>query len=222
MGHENIHQNERVMWVGRPIDEAQYAMVMLHGRGGSAEDILQLAEKFLHPDFAYVAPQAAGNTWYPYSFLEPIDRNEPYLTSALKSVDEVINYIVQKGIPKSRIMLLGFSQGACLTLEYAARHPLRYGGLVGLSGGLIGQDVAESKRYHHPQQSFDVTPVFLGCSDPDPHIPRSRVELTEEILKELGASVITRIYPNMGHIVNTEEVQYVQGMVNSLVTSFSN
>jgi predicted esterase len=188
-------------------------MVMLHGRGATAKSVLGLGEEFQQPDFAYVAPQAAGNTWYPHSFLQPIPLNEPYLSSALGQVGDVLQRLNDAGIPHERIMLLGFSQGACLALEYTARNARHYGGIVGLSGGLIGPDGIP----RNCSGTLDGTPVFLGCSDVDPHIPRARVLHTAEVMRQLGAEVTDRLYPNMGHTINDDEIEFVRAMMSELL-----
>jgi predicted esterase len=185
---------------------------MVHGRGADAQDILSLAPQLARPGFAYLAPEAAGNTWYPNSFLAPIASNEPYLSSALALLDTLVAQVVAAGIPLERTMLLGFSQGACLTLEYAARHAQRYGGVVGWTGGLIGPD--DTPRDY--AGSLAGTPVFLGCSDADFHIPKPRVDLTAAVLQQLGGAVTKRIYPNMGHTVNQDEVDFVREMMVAL------
>ena len=176
--------------------------VLVHGRGATAESILTLVPELDVPDIAYVAPQAPGNTWYPESFLAPLQRNEPWLSDALRILDDAVQELEGKGIPKSRIALLGFSQGACLMLEFAARNAARYGALVGWSGGLIGPR-GTPRTY---AGSFQGTPVFLGCSDRDPHVPAWRVEETEEVLERLGAEVTLRLYPGLGHTVNEDEL----------------
>jgi len=176
--------------------------VLVHGRGATAESILTLVPELDVPDIAYVAPQAPGNTWYPESFLAPLQRNEPWLSDALRILDDAVQELEGKGIPKSRIALLGFSQGACLMLEFAARNAARYGALVGWSGGLIGPP-GTPRTY---AGSFQGTPVFLGCSDRDPHVPAWRVEETEEVLVRLGAEVTLRLYPGLGHTVNEDEL----------------
>lgn len=190
-------------------------MILLHGRGASAEDILSLGREFDVPGFSYLAPQAAGNTWYPNRFLVPIEENEPWLSSALAVVGNVYSRVVEAGITPGRVMLLGFSQGACLVLEYAARNARRYGGIVGLSGALIGPD-DQPREY---PGSLAGTPVFLGCSDVDFHVPRLRVDQTAEVLRRLGAEVTERLYPNMGHTVNQDEIDFVRGMMRSLASS---
>lgn len=198
---------------GEPVSRARAAMLMIHGRGASAEDILSLASEFDQPGFAYLAPQAAGNTWYPNRFLVPLAENEPWLSSALKFVDEVLTEIINAGIPSERVILLGFSQGACLALEFAARNARRYGGIAGLSGALIGPD--DTPRDY--KGSLAGTPVFLGCSDVDFHVSRERVDQTAEILKRLGGEVTERLYPNMGHTINQDEIDFVRGMMQGLV-----
>ena len=203
------HQDTPLATAGRPVSEASGAVVMVHGRGATAESILELRHELERPDLAYVAPQAAGYTWYPYSFMAPMPMNEPGLSSALARLGEVVGELEAQGIPAERIVLLGFSQGACLSLEFAARNPRRYGGIVGLSGGLIGP--AGTPRDY--QGSLAGTPVFLGCSDRDPHIPRERVDESAEVLREMGGEVTERIYPNMGHTVNEDELEHVRAVL---------
>jgi predicted esterase len=203
------HEGQPILQAGAVLDRAQAAMVLIHGRGATAESILTLASEFDQPSFAYLAPQAADGTWYPNRFLAPIKSNEPWLSSALSAVDETVAKVTNAGISHERIMLLGFSQGACLALEYAARHARRYGGVVGLSGGLIGPD-GTPRDY---AGSLAGMPVFLGCSDVDFHIPKERVHHTAEILKRLGGDVTMRLYPNMDHTVNQDEIDFVRGMM---------
>jgi predicted esterase len=218
------HQDQAVVTMGRPLGEATAAVVMVHGRGATAESILELAREFGRPDLCYVAPQAAGATWYPYSFMAPMGQNEPYLSSALERIGEVLDLLERGGIPPERTVLLGFSQGACLSLEYAARNARRYGGVVGLSGGLIGpagtpRDYERNNEGNNEENSeggFEGTPVFLGCSDRDPHIPRERVDESAEVMREMGAEVTERIYPAMGHTVNMDEIEFVRGILASL------
>lgn len=208
------HQGQPIRMAGEPISRARAAMLMVHGRGASADDILSLVNEFDQPGFAYLAPQAAGNTWYPNRFLAPLEDNEPWLSSALAFVGEVLDEIVNAGVPTKRIILLGFSQGACLTLEFAARNAQRYGGLVGLSGALIGPD--DTPRDY--SGALAGTPAFLGCSDVDFHVPKERVQQTAEVLKQLDGEVTFRLYPNMDHTVNQDEIDFVRGMMQSLLS----
>ena len=206
------HQGQPVRAAGEPLGRARAAMLMVHGRGARAEDILSLAGELNVPGFAYLAPQAAENTWYPYRFLDPISKNEPWLSSALAFVGDVLAQIVDAGIPPERTMLLGFSQGACLTLEFVARNAGRYGGAVGFSGALIGLE--DTPRDY--AGSLAGTPVFLGCSDIDFHVPKERVDQTAEVLRRLGGDVTERLYPNMDHTVNQDELEFVRGMMRAL------
>jgi phospholipase/carboxylesterase len=187
-------------------------MILIHGRGADAESILQLVNEFNGSGFAYAAPQAKNNTWYPNSFLFPIESNEPGITSGINKIDSVLKELNKDGIPFERIILLGFSQGACLTLEFAVRNTKKYGGIVGLSGGLIGPDIIV-RNY---SGSFEKTPVFLGCSDVDPHIPLERVHFTKYTFETLSASVTERIYKNMGHTINKDEINFVNELMNQL------
>jgi phospholipase/carboxylesterase len=212
----SINQGQQpVLFMGEPLGQARAAMVMVHGRGATAEDILELAIELNRTGFAYLAPQAANNSWYPQSFLAPIASNEPWLSSALDRLSTVLQRVEEGGIPRERTILLGFSQGACLALEFAARHAQRYGGVAALSGGLIGPD-GTPRDY---PGSFAGTPVFLGCSDRDPHIPKERVQQSAEVLRRLGADVTMRLYPNMGHTVNQDEIDFVGGMMAALIPS---
>ena len=212
----SINQGQQpVLFMGEPLGQARAAMVMVHGRGATAEDILELAVELNRTGFAYLAPQAANNSWYPQSFLAPIASNEPWLSSALDRLSTVLQRVEEGGIPRERTILLGFSQGACLALEFAARHAQRYGGIAALSGGLIGPD-GTPRDY---PGSFAGTPVFLGCSDRDPHIPKERVQQSAEVLQRLGADVTMRLYPNMGHTVNQDEIDFVGGMMAALIPS---
>ena len=207
------HQGQPVRTAGTKLETATAAMVMIHGRGATAESILTLVQAIDTPGFAYLAPQAAGGTWYPNSFLAPIPSNEPGISSGLAAIDDLMKRISSAGIPADRTMLLGFSQGACLSLEYAARHARRHGGIAGLSGGLIGPD--GTPRIY--PGSFDGTPVFLGCSDVDFHIPAERVRETARVFEKMGAVVTMRLYPGMGHIVNDDEVHHVKAMMAAVV-----
>lgn len=194
---------------GMPIGTARAAVVLIHGRGASADGMLGLTDAFATSDVAYLAPQAPRGSWYPYSFLAPLDDNQPDLDHALDIIATLITDLNREGMPSERIVLLGFSQGACLSLEYAARNARRYGGVVGLSGGLIGPDGVQ-RAY---QGSLQGTPVFLGCSDVDAHIPLARVEHTAEVMSGLGGEVTKRIYPGMGHTIAQDEIDHVRKML---------
>ncbi|MDX1993480.1 MAG: alpha/beta hydrolase [bacterium] len=209
----DVHINTPVRQMGEPLDKAKAALVMIHGRGATAESMLSLINDIGTEGFAYLAPQAAGNTWYPYPFMSPIEANEPALSSALNKIERVIAQVAAAGIPAEKTVLIGFSQGACLTLEYAARHAERYGGIIGLSGGLIGP-VGTPRDY---PGSLAGTPVFLGCSDVDSHIPLQRVHESTEVLQQLGGSVTERIYPGMGHTVNQDEIDFVRQLLAEIV-----
>ena len=203
------HAGQPVATAGVPLGSARAAVVMVHGRGATAESILTLAPLLEAEGVAYLAPQAAGGTWYPYGFMSPIEQNEPGITSGMRAIARVLAHVSAAGIPAERTVLLGFSQGACLTTEYAARHPRRYGGVACLSGGLIGPDLS---RNDYPG-SLARTPIFLGCSDVDFHIPAERVHESAEVLRRLGAEVTMRLYPGMGHTVNDDEIAAVQAML---------
>ena len=203
------HAGQPVLTAGKPLAAASGALILIHGRGATAESILDLADYLPHPDLAYLAPQAADYTWYPYSFLSPLERNEPYLSSALARVAAVVAQVEAAGIPPARIVLGGFSQGACLASEYVARHAQRYGGLLVFSGGLIGPEGAP-RDY---DGTLAGTPVFVGCSDVDPHIPIERVRETADVLTRLGARVDSRVYPRMGHTINQDEIDAAAALV---------
>ena len=201
----------RVMSAGVPLARADKAVIMLHGRGATAPDILTLTDHFEPSDLAYVAPQAPGNSWYPFSFLAPLDQNEPALSQALAMVGELIDGMAKDGITSERIVLLGFSQGGCLALEYAARHARRYAAVIGLSAGLIGPE-------HTPRDyagSLAGTPVFLGCGDMDDHIPLERVKVSTRVLRNLGGDVKERIYRGIGHGINDDELHRVRSMLQA-------
>ena len=211
MAHTNDpHGNQPVLRHGPDARRARIAMVLVHGRGASAEDILTIAEALRLDDVLYVAPQAAGHTWYPYSFLSPMEQNEPGLTSGLNRISSLIDELRHQGLPPERVGLMGFSQGACLSLEYAARHARRYAAVIGLSGGVIGPP-GTPRDY---AGSLDGTPVFLGCSDIDPHIPLARVHETADVCRALNGVVDERIYPGMGHLVNEDELGAVRALLS--------
>jgi predicted esterase len=189
-------------------------MIMVHGRGAGPADMLGLAAVLAHPGFAYLAPAAAGGTWYPESFLAPIARNEPGISSGIAVVHGLIDRAVAGGVPEERIVLLGFSQGACLATTGAYRRPARYGGIVAFSGGLIGPPGTTWP----PAGSLAGTPAFLGCSDVDPHIPLERVDQTAAALAAMGAAVTRRIYPGMGHTVNDDEITFTRTLMERVAT----
>lgn len=209
----DLHQGQPVLQMGGPLEQAKASMILVHGRGATAQSILTLVPEINQPGLVYLAPQAAHQTWYPNRFLDPIPSNEPYLSSALKVLEDLLASVLQAGIPTEKIVLLGFSQGGCLTLEFAARHAQRYGAVVGLSSGLIGPD--DTPR-DYPGSLSD-TPVFLGCSDMDFHIPKERVHQSAQILEKLGGVVTERLYPNMGHTVNEDELNIVREMVANVI-----
>jgi predicted esterase len=209
---DDPHGGQPVRTAGAPLTEAEVAMVMVHGRGASAESILTLAPALAGPGVAFLAPPAGGsqgNQWSPYGFMAPIERNEPGISSGMRAIERVLTQIGAAGIPPARTLLLGFSQGACLASEFMARHARRYGGLAVLSGGLIGPD-GTPRNY---PGSLEGTPVFLGCSDVDSHIPAARVRESGEVLERLGGEVTLRLYPGMGHMVNDDEIEAVRAMV---------
>ncbi len=206
------HAGQPVTLLGPGLAASRAAMVLVHGRNAGPENILPLADAFPHPGFSYLAPAAASRTWYPFSFLSEIARNEPGLSSGLEAIERVVAQIEQAGIPRRRVILLGFSQGACLASEYVVRHASRFGGLVALSGGLIGPP---GTRWDYPGE-FAGTPAFFGCSDVDAHVPLERVEESAAVFAQRGASVTLRVYPGMGHEVNTDELGFVQGLVGQV------
>ena len=207
------HQDQPLLDHGAPLADAAAAMILLHGRGASARGILSLADALDVPDVAYLAPQAAGRSWYPESFTAPIADNEPHLGSALQVVGDTIAHAVEAGLTEEQVLLVGFSQGACLATEYVVRHPQRYGGVAGLSGGLIGPEATPSDA----EGTLDGTPVFLGCSDQDPYIPLERVRETADVFRHLGASVTERIYEGMGHTTNEDELEHVRALLGGHV-----
>jgi phospholipase/carboxylesterase len=201
-----------VIRAGAPIGGARAAMVLVHGRGASAEGMLGLADAFEASDVAYFAPQVRSGSWYPYSFMAPLSQNEPYLSDALKTLSGAVGDLERQGVPSERIVLLGFSQGACLALEFAARSARRFGGLVALSGGLIGPE-GTPRSY---AGSLAATPVFLGCSDVDSHIPLARVHESTAVMTRLGGDVTEIIYPGMGHTIVQDEVEHVKKILRGL------
>lgn len=204
----DVHADQPVLAWGAPLESARAALILVHGRGASARDILLLADETAGPDVAAFAPQAAGNSWYPQRFLAPIAANEPYLTSALMAVHQLVERTAA-ALPEAQIVIAGFSQGACLALEYAARHPARYGGVLSFSGGLIGP---EGSAFNY-QGQFNDTPVFLGVSDNDSHIPLDRVEESARVFAGMGAAVTERLYPNTGHQIVRDEIDFMADLM---------
>lgn len=200
---------KNILTAGREIDPQNNVLILLHGRGGSAEDILSLANHLDVKDFTLLAPQATNHTWYPYSFLAPPVENEPWLSSALALLKEVVQDLNNKGVPAEHIYFLGFSQGACLTLEFVARNASKYGGAVAFTGGLIG-DKIYPENY---KGDFQQTPIFIGTSNPDPHVPVERVYATTNILKGMGAAVTEKVYNGMGHTITQDEIENANHVV---------
>ncbi len=200
---------KNIITAGRELNATSKVLIMLHGRGASAEDILSLSSHLDVKDFTLLAPQATNNSWYPYSFLAPPSQNEPWLSSALKLLKELLDDIVSKGVPAANIYFAGFSQGACLTLEFVAQNATRYGGVVAFTGGLIG-DKIYNENY---KGDFDGTPIFIGTSNPDPHVPVERVYATSNILRDMNAAVTEKVYNNMGHTINQDEIDNANKLV---------
>lgn len=208
------HAGLRIERAGVPLDKADVAMIMVHGRGGSPEGILDLAGAIDRPRVAFIAPAAQGGTWYPFPFISPREKNEPGISSGLSVIESLVTDLIDNGFAANKIGILGFSQGACLSTEFSIRHPRRYGGVFALSGALIGppgttwDDVVTD--------ALRGTPVFLGCSDVDSHIPKERVLESEQVFQRLGARVKRTLYPGMGHLVNADEIAEVQRVVDEM------
>ena len=203
-----MHQ-KNIIAAGKELNEKNKVLILLHGRGGSAEDILSFSSYLEVKDFALLAPQATNNTWYPYSFLAPPAQNEPWLSSALNLLKNLLSEIYSKGIPSENIYFAGFSQGACLTLEFVTRNANKYGGVVAFTGGLIGDKIYEENY----SGDFKNTPVFIGTSDPDPHVPVERANATAKFLQKMNASVTLKVYPNMGHAISQDEIENANRLV---------
>lgn len=191
------------------INDPKKALIMIHGRGGSAQDIMGLAEYLKVNDYLLLGPEAEQNTWYPHSFIAPIISNQPNLDIALELIGEAVQIANEKGIENENIYFLGFSQGACLTLEYTSRNAKKYGGIVAFTGGLIG----EKLHPDHYTGNFDGTKVFIGTSDPDFHVPVERVQESSKLMRELGAQVEEKIYPNMAHTISQDEIKIVNDTI---------
>lgn len=206
-----IIHNEPVATAGEPLSSAKKVVVMLHGRGDRADNFIQFSQEFSVEKTAFLAPQAIQNTWYPHSFLAPTERNEPQLSLSLSGVAELMDNLEGLSFAPENIYLLGFSQGACLSLEYGARHARRYGGIIAFTGGLIGEQI-NNANYHG---DFEATPIFIGSSDHDPHVPEARIDESEQVLASMGAEVTKTIYPGIGHTIIQEEIDVAQGILLS-------
>lgn len=206
----------RIVRAGSPVETAEAAIVMIHGRNAAPENILDLLSILERPSFAALAPAASDGAWYPYSFMAAREQNEPGITDGLKQIHSIVSDLMSVGLPSHKILLLGFSQGACLTAEYAVRNPRRYGGVMVLSGGLIG---ASGTTWDDVTGSLDETPVFLGCSDVDSHIPAERVIESEMVFAKMNARVTRKLYPAMGHIVNGDEIKRVQTVMDEVLAA---
>ena len=206
---DHPHQGQPVLRAGLPLGEARAAVVLIHGRGGTAQSMFGLVDAFAVPGLAFLAPQAAGRTWYPQRFIAPLAANEPWLSSALRAVGEVVAECQRSGIGPERVVVAGFSQGACLSLEFAARHPRRYGGILAFSGGLIGPPEAPRSI----AAGLAGTPIFLGCSDEDAHIPLGSVHASSAALRAAGAAVTEKIYPGMGHEIVEDELDQARAIL---------
>jgi phospholipase/carboxylesterase len=203
-----MHKKNSII-AGKELTKDGKVLIMVHGRGGSAEDIISLSSYLEVKEFTVIAPQATNNSWYPYSFLELPSRNEPWLSSALDVLKDIVDDLKSKGIPVTNIYFLGFSQGACLTLEFVARNASRYGGVVAFTGGLIGDKIYNDNY----RGDFENTPMFIGTSNPDPHVPVERVYATTNILKDMNAEVTEKVYNHMGHTINHDEIETANRVV---------
>ncbi len=207
------HHSSKILLEGVNLENASSVMIMIHGRGATAESILDISQYFIADDVSYIAPQANGGAWYPFSFLMPTEQNEPGITSGLQKISEIVDYVIASGIPAQKIMLLGFSQGACLSLEWTARSIKDISAVFGLSGGLIGP--FGTKRNY--SGTLENTSVFLGCSDVDFHIPKERVIESADVFKRLNATVTLNLYPNMGHTMNNDEIAHINSIMKNVL-----
>lgn len=212
MNETDPHRSQPIETAGVPLEQATKAAIMVHGRGATARSILELSRELGQPDVGYLAPQAAGQTWYPNSFLVPVEQNEPGRSSGLGLIEKAVERVLKGELTYSNILFIGFSQGACLASEYVARNPRRYGGLAALSGGLIGASI-DRDGY---SGNLDGTPIFLGCSDDDPHIPPQRVKETASVFEELNGQVTKRLYEGLGHRVNQDELEMIEHILESI------
>jgi predicted esterase len=205
------HDTQPVLRAGQSLDSAGAACILVHGRGADPRDMAGLAQAFRRPGFAYLMPAASGNTWYPFSFMAPRAQNEPGISSGLSVIDALVQQCLDRGLPENRIVIGGFSQGACLASEFCARHPRKYGALLAFSGGLIGPP---GSTWDDVTADLAGMQVFLGCSDIDPHIPKERVLETEQVFNRLGASTVRKLYPGMGHTINEDELREAQRILD--------
>jgi predicted esterase len=215
VGRADPHGQQPTLTAGPPPEQADAVLVLLHGRGADAQSVLSLYSELGLPTLAAIAPQAAAHSWYPHSFLAPLEANQPFLNSAILRVEAVVTDLIRRGAPSERIALLGFSQGACLTTEYAARNPRRYGAVIAFTGGLIGPS-GTSRSY---AGTLGGTPIFLGTSDPDLHVPFERVEETAAVFKRMGADVELRRYPGMPHTINEDELAAARSLLERVISS---
>lgn len=210
--HVLPHGGQPVAEAGAPLGQGRAVVIMVHGRNAGPANILDLANRFEQPRLTYLAPAASGGTWYPYSFMADIASNEPGISSGIEVLRALVAQVEQAGVARSRIVLMGFSQGACLAAEFAIRHASRFGGVVIFSGGAIGP----AGTTWTSSGAFHGTPVFLGCSDHDAHVPEPRVRETADVFRRLGADVTLRIYPGMGHLVNDDEVAFARSLLDAV------
>ncbi len=208
------HAGQPLATAGAPLGKSPVAMILVHGRNAAPPNILSFVPAFARPDITYLAPAAAGGTWYPLSFMAEKEKNEPGISSGLWVLEQLVQHVVRSGVRKNRIVLLGFSQGACLTSEFAASHADQYGGVVLYSGGLIGPP---GTTWTYPG-SFGGMPVFLGCSDVDAHVPKTRVDESAAVFQSMGATVTEQIYPGMGHLVNAEEIAFARALLDDITS----
>jgi len=208
------HAGQPLVSAGEPLGHGKAVLVMVHGRNAAPANILDLAQRLGRDGLTYLAPTAAGRTWYGHSFMAETEKNEPGLSSGLHVLGTVVATALAAGVPADRVVLLGFSQGACLASEFAARNARRYGGVIAYSGGLIGP---AGTTWNYPGD-FAATPVFLGCSDVDGHVPKARVDESADVFRRMGAAVTERIYPGMGHLVNDDEIAWAQALLDGLTS----
>ena len=210
------HGSQPTLRAGQSLDSAGAVAILVHGRGADPRDMAGLAQAFDRPGFAYLMPAAAGNTWYPFSFMSPRQQNEPGISSGLAVIEGLVQQCLERGIPEKKIVIGGFSQGACLSSEYCVRHPRKYGALLAFSGGLIGPP---GTKWDDVTGRLAGTQAFFGCSDVDPHIPKERVIETGEVYRQLEASVTLKLYKGMGHTINADELKEAQRILDEVLAS---